>query len=75
MTGIERIAKASGCDVQTIRMLLRSDKCVFGTALKKEGGKNFIYILYPEKVKELFGVEVVERTEHDTRNHGNSIGS
>ena len=75
MTGIERIAKASGCDVQTIRMLLQSDKCVFGTALKREGGKNFMYILYPEKVKELFGVEVVERSEHDTRNHGNNIGS
>ena len=74
MTGIERIARASGCDVQTIRMLLQSDKCVFGTALKKEGGKNFIYILYPQKVKELFGVEVVERSEHDTRSNNSSFG-
>lgn len=75
MTGIERIARASGCDVQTIRMLLQSDKCVFGTALKKEGKKNFIYILYPQKVKELFGVEVVERSEHDTRSNSSIVGS
>lgn len=75
MTGIERIARASGCDVQTIRMLLRSEKCVFGTAFKKEGSKNFVYILYPAKVKELFGVDVAERTEHDTRSNSSFVGS
>lgn len=70
MTTIEKIAKAAGCETQTIRLLLQRKDCVFGTAIKREGSKHYTYILYPEKVKELFGVRM-----NDTTNHGGDIGS
>ena len=69
MTTIEKIAKAAGCETQTIRLLLQRKDCVFGTAIKREGSKHYTYILYPEKVKELFGVE------NDTTNYSGDIGS
>ena len=70
MTTIEKIAKAAGCETQTIRLLLQRKDCVFGTAIKREGSKHYTYILYPEKVKELFGVRM-----NDTTNYSGNIGS
>ena len=69
MTTIEKIAKAAGCDVQSVRLLLQQENCKFGTAFKANGSKHYTYILYPVKVKELFGVE------NDTTDNGGDIGS
>lgn len=70
MTTIEKIAKAAGCETQTIRLLLQRKDCVFGTAIKREGSKHYTYILYPEKVKELFGV-----SNDDPTDNSGDIGS
>ena len=63
MNDIERIAKLTSTDVQTIRLMLQ-EGCDFGTAIKLPNSKRYTYVLYPTKVKELFGFEV-RGVEHD----------
>ena len=65
MNDIERIAKLTSTDAQTIRLLLQQGQCEFGTAIKVNNSRRYTYILYPEKVKELFGFDVKGRIEHD----------
>lgn len=66
MNDIERIANLTSTDIQTIRLMLQNG-CDFGTAIKKPNSKRYTYVLYPEKVRELFGFEVKGKVEHDKR--------
>ena len=52
---VEDVARISGHGAQTIRLGLRMGIFDFGTAFKREGSENFTYIIYPEKVYELYG--------------------
>ncbi|MBQ6945393.1 MAG: hypothetical protein IJN43_13860 [Ruminococcus sp.] len=52
---VEDVARMSGHSPQTIRLGLRLGIFDFGTAFKREGSENFTYIIYPEKVYELYG--------------------
>ena len=60
MNALIKIAQAAGCDVQAIRLKMQQPDCVFGTAIKKKGSGIYTYIPYPQKVKELFGVDLHE---------------
>ena len=68
MTDIERIAELTSTDVATVRLLLQQNNCPFGTAIRKDDSRRYTYILYPAKVKELFGFDLkgVEHDKHST---------
>ena len=51
---VAELAKIVGRNPQSIREWLKKPDCPVGTAIKTKG-KNYLYIIYPEKVKELFG--------------------
>ena len=55
MSDIKRIAQAAGTSEQTIRLAMQQG-CEWGMAVK--GSSVYTYIFYPQKVKELFNVEI-----------------
>lgn len=56
MTFISEIAKVTHTSEQTIRVIMQQG-CEWGTAVKRPGSRVYTYIPYPEKIKELFGIE------------------
>ena len=64
MNALLKIAQAAGCDVQAIRLKMQQPDCVFGTAIKKKGSGIYTYIPYPQKVRELFGVDLHEEVSN-----------
>jgi hypothetical protein len=65
MDAVKAIAKATGNDPQTIRLKMQEKDCVFGTAVEKNG--RYTYIPYVAKVRELFGVNLNEDEETDSK--------
>ncbi len=57
MNYIRKIAQATGTSEQTIRLAMQQG-CEWGMAVKHPDSRVYTYIPYPEKVKELFNVEV-----------------
>ena len=57
---VEQVAKISGHSAQTIRIGLQMGIFEFGTAFKRTGSQSYTYIIYPEKVFELYGREEKE---------------
>ena len=52
---VKEAAKVTGLGEQTIRIGLQQGALEFGTAFKREGSNSFIYVIYPERVYELYG--------------------
>lgn len=52
---ITDVAKALSVSPETIREGLKQNVFDFGTAFKKPGKRNYTYVLYPAKVKEILG--------------------
>lgn len=61
MNFIKEIAQATGTSEQTIRVAMQQG-CEWGIAIKKPDSRVYTYIPYPNKVKELFNVEVGNST-------------
>ena len=59
---VNDLYKLTGICPQTIRVGLQQQLFPFGTAFKLPGNKKYTYVLYPEKVKEYFGL-----TEEDLK--------
>ena len=53
---IAKIAKVLGCEPLTVREGLKQGSFPFGTAVKCK--KEYAYILYPKRVKEVLGIEL-----------------
>lgn len=53
---VEQVAHALGISPQTVRFGLQQGAFPFGTAVKCE--KGWSYILYPQSVKEVIGIEL-----------------
>ena len=64
MSNIDKIAESCGSTPQTIRLLLQREDCKFGTAFKKPDSRVYTYVLYPQKVLELFGVRINENSDY-----------
>lgn len=52
----DKVAKALNTSILAIRAGLEQDKFPFGTAIKCD--KQYVYILYPVKVKEYIGIDI-----------------
>jgi hypothetical protein len=74
MNDIERIARITSTDVQTIRLMLQQG-CEFGTAFKVPNSRRFTYLLYPEKVRELFGFDIKGKVQDDKEHNRACAGN
>lgn len=54
------MAEAIGIPVQTIRVGLQAGAFDFGTAFQPSG-RNYTYVIYPEKARETVGDEVMRK--------------
>lgn len=52
---VAEVAERLGKSPQSIRIALQRGLLPFGTALKMPGSGRYVYIIYPEKVKEFLG--------------------
>jgi len=52
---VTEVAEKLGKSPQSIRVALQRGLLPFGTALKMPGSGRYVYIIYPEKVKEFLG--------------------
>lgn len=49
---VQDVADMLHIDPQTVRIMLQRNLVPFGIALKKDGNRNWSYIIFPEKLKE-----------------------
>ena len=52
---VTEVAEKLGKSPQSIRIALQRGLLPFGTALKMPGSGRYVYIIYPEKVREYLG--------------------
>lgn len=57
MTWIEQVAQATGLSAQSVRFALQNGWEI-GTAIKLDNSNVYTYIPYPQKIRELLGIEV-----------------
>lgn len=57
MTWIEQVAQATGLSVQSVRLALQNGWEI-GTAIKLDDSRVYTYIPYPQKIRELLGIEI-----------------
>ena len=55
---LARVAKALNKSPQTIRVGLQLGKYDFGVAFKRPGSCYFSYTIYPQKVKDIIGIDL-----------------
>lgn len=57
MTWIEQVAQATGLSAQSVKLALQNGWEI-GTAIKPDNSNVYTYIPYPQKIRELLGIEV-----------------
>lgn len=52
---VEKVAEITGHSPQTIRLGLQQGVFEFGAAFKRPDSNRYTYVIYPEKVYDLYG--------------------
>lgn len=60
---IKDVADALSVSSETVRAGLQLGVYPFGTAFRQDGSKRYTYVLYPKKVREYVGDELLEKKE------------